>query len=61
MNLEQIKEIQERLRTQDGWSTAHPIYEVREKKRIYGMSDEFVSDFVWVNVDGDREDVKERP
>lgn len=41
------------LRTQDNAATAHPVYTVQQKRRIYGLTDEYADGFVWLNEDGE--------
>lgn len=60
MNLEQIKEIQERLRTQDNYSTSWPLYCVMETKEIWGMEEDFDDNGArWAYIDdGEVKDTK---
>ena len=43
--------IGERLRTQDNRCTADPIFQVRGKRRIYGMDPSFSDDSVWIDTE----------
>lgn len=54
MNLpDNIREIGERLLTQDNRCTSDPMFCVQEKEAIYGIEPEFTTDFVWMDlVDG---------
>ena len=45
-----------RLRTQDNRCTGDPIFQVRGRRRIYGMDPEYADDPVWIDTeDGARE------
>lgn len=46
-----LKEAKQLLNTQDNRITRDPIYCIMEKKRIYGFSEDYSSDFVWVRDD----------
>lgn len=43
--------IGERLRTQDSRGTAAPIFQVRGKRRIYGMDPIYTTDVVWIDTE----------
>lgn len=43
-----LKEAQTLLKTQDGRCTRDPLYCIMEKKRTYGYSSDYASDFVWI-------------
>lgn len=46
----ELLQIGQRLRTQDNCMTASPIFQVRGKRRIYGMDSECGGDdFEWIN------------
>jgi hypothetical protein len=44
-------EIAERLRTQDNRCTAEPIYLVQQRKRIYGVDENYTEKIAWVSSD----------
>ncbi len=44
-------QIGERLRTQDNRITAHPIFEVQEQKRIYGIDTDYDPKIAWLWAD----------
>ena len=46
-----LKEAKELLTTQNNRCTRDPIYCIMEKRRIYGFSEDYSSDFVWVRDD----------
>jgi hypothetical protein len=51
-----LREIGERLRTQDNRCTADPFFQVRVRRRIYGMDPQWMDDPVWIDTeDGARE------
>jgi len=58
-----IKQLNLSFANDDNCHTANPIYEVRSKIKVYGYDEDYASDFVWVNEDGDifygYEDIKE--
>jgi len=43
--------IGERIRTQDNRFTAHPIFEVQEQKRVYGIDTEYDPKIAWLYED----------
>lgn len=45
--------LRHRLRTQDNASTAYPVYTVQQKRRIYGLTDDWEDGFVWLDEDGE--------
>ena len=48
----QIADIIERLHTQDNRITAHPLFAVRQKRRVYGVDSGYCDDAEWV-LDGE--------
>lgn len=48
-----LKAIGQLLRTQDNRYTAEPFFLVQEKRRIYGLDDQYTDQSAWLNVDGD--------
>ena len=50
--MEEIIRIAKRMKDQDNYATADPIYIVREKQRIYGIDSGWTDDEVWLNEDG---------
>src|SRR5687768_4710001 len=46
-----VAEIGERIRTQDGRITSHPIFVVEERVRIYGMDPVWDGPVVWLHAD----------
>jgi hypothetical protein len=51
-----LREIGERIRTQDNRCTADPIFQVRVRRRIYGMDPQWMHEPVWIDTeDGARE------
>jgi hypothetical protein len=48
---ENIRQLVLKLRTQNNYCTHHPIYTVRQRKRMYGIDPEYSSDIVWVDTD----------
>ncbi|HEY0161392.1 MAG TPA: hypothetical protein VGB69_01830 [Edaphobacter sp.] len=54
--------MREQLATQDNACTAHPIFIVYNRKRLYGMDPDFGEDnnYAWINADGDFEESDER-
>ncbi len=62
-SLAPLAHIQQELRTQDNACTAHPLYVVFNKRRIYGMDPEFGDDhhYEWIdNFSGDFTQADER-
>lgn len=53
-----LKEAKHLLNTQNNRSTRDPIYCIMEKKRIYGLSEEYSSDFMWCRDDTEFETIK---
>lgn len=49
--LETLREIADRLRTQDNRFTKDPIFQVRGLRRIYGMDPDYCDDPVWVDTE----------
>lgn len=47
----ELAAIGERLRTQGNRCTAHPIFEVQEQKRVYGIDTEYDPKIVWLHPD----------
>src|SRR5947209_81236 len=47
----ELSEIGERLRTQDNRITTHPIFEVQEQKRVYGIDTEYDPKIAWLYSD----------
>jgi len=43
-----LLEMSANMKTQDGRMTAEPIYVVQERKRIYGIDEEWTDDIVWL-------------
>jgi hypothetical protein len=51
-----LKELAEKLKTQDNRCTANPrYYAIREKDKIYGMEDGYTDDYVYVKDDSEWE------
>jgi hypothetical protein len=48
-DLSALAAIGERLRTQDNRCTAHPAFQVRGLRRIYGMDPDYATDTVWLD------------
>jgi hypothetical protein len=48
-DLSALGAIGERLRTQDNRCTAHPAFQVRGLRRIYGMDPDYATDTVWLD------------
>ncbi len=47
---DELLELGHRLRTQDNRMTKAPIFQVRGKRRIYGMDSTYCEDFEWIDV-----------
>lgn len=47
----EMAQIGERIRTQDNRITAHPIFEVQEQKRVYGIDTEYDPKIAWLYSD----------
>lgn len=47
--IEDIKAIGERLRTQDNRATSHPLFVVQQRRRIYGIHPNWTDDTCWLN------------
>ncbi len=54
-----LEAIAHEMRTQDNRITAHPLFCVFEKERIYGVEDGYSDDFVWIDQDHERIDIEE--
>lgn len=54
-----LKQAQSLLKTQDNRLTRDPLYCVMKKERIYGLSEEYASDSVWVFEDTTFETVQD--
>lgn len=48
MSMFDLLEIGERLRTQNNRITAHPIFEVQERKRVYGIDTDYDPQIAWL-------------
>lgn len=48
---ERVLRIAENIRTQDNRITAHPIFVVQQRRRLYGMDPSYVDDVVWLHSD----------
>ena len=48
-DLSALAAIGERLRTQDNRCTAHPAFQVRGLRRIYGMDPDYTDDTIWLD------------
>jgi hypothetical protein len=44
---ERLKQLVERLTTQDNRATAHPLYCVEQEHRIYGMREDCADKYIW--------------
>jgi hypothetical protein len=51
MSMFNLPQIGERLRTQDNRITAHPIFEVQERKRVYGIDTDYDPQIAWLYSD----------
>src|SRR5688572_8305289 len=51
-----VREIGQRLRTQDNRATSLPIYIVQAKRRIYGLDTQYSDNVVWHDSDGNDAD-----
>jgi len=62
-DLSALAAIGERLRTQDNRCTAHPAFQVRGLRRIYGMDPDYADDTVWLDdgIEVDPPDDPENP
>ena len=49
----EIAAIAEQLRTQDNRATAHPIFLVQQRRRVYGIDPAWGGACVWLHCDGD--------
>jgi hypothetical protein len=49
MTAEQLAALREELRTQDNACTAHPLYCVYDRMRIYGLDSSHAESWVWVD------------
>lgn len=49
-----MQEIANRMKGQDHRATAHPIYIVQQKERIYGFEPGYSDSYVWVGEDGEQ-------
>lgn len=47
----ELQEIAHEIRNQDSRATAHPIFEVREWKRIWGMLADYSDKYQWIDCD----------
>lgn len=56
---EKLDRIRERMKGQDNRATAHPIFLVQQKRRIYGLDLEYTDNFVWIYDDGEYETAEE--
>ena len=52
----EIAAIIERLHTQDNRITANPLFAVQQRRRIYGVEEEYCERFVWVDDEGNEGD-----
>lgn len=50
--LPRLLEIGAALRSQDNAATAHPIFLVQQRHRLYGMSADYTEAFEWVHCEG---------
>jgi hypothetical protein len=53
-----LAEVAHRLRTQDNQVTAHPIFTVQQRRRIYGLDPAYSERVVWVDSDGEADGEK---
>lgn len=51
MTEENLAELANELRTQNNRCTAHPLYVVQQKRRIYGMDSAYCDDYEWHSED----------
>jgi hypothetical protein len=64
MTTEQLAALRTELQTQDNAATAHPLYCVFQKQRIYGLDSDHAEHFVWLSPDdgdGRRETDEDAP
>lgn len=54
-----LKEAQQLLKTQDNRCTRDPFYCIMKKERVYGLSYEYASDYVWIYDDYQFESIDE--
>ena len=59
MNNDILADISRELKSQDNAITADPLFIVYDKKRLYGMDEEFSDEFDWVHQDGPVADCEE--
>ena len=49
-----LQDIAQDVATQDNDGTADPMFVVQSKKRVYGLSEDYVSEYEWISDDADR-------
>lgn len=47
----ELQTIASNIQTQDNLATAIPIFIVQQRKRIYGISDDYTDQYIWVDSD----------
>mgnify|MGYP000977418544 CR=1 FL=1 len=48
-----LQAIGEQIRIQDNRATDAPIFIVQQRKRIYGIGEDYTDDYVWIDTQGD--------
>lgn len=48
------------LLSQDNRATAHPIFAVQQRKRIFGLDQDYSDAFIWVDEEGEEVDAQYR-
>ena len=49
-----LQDIAQDVATQDNDGTADPMFVVQSKKRVYGLSEDYASEYEWISDDADR-------
>lgn len=55
MRVIDLAEVARRMAGQDNLATAHPVFCVQQRRRIYGLDPEYADTFAWLTEDGDAE------
>lgn len=57
--LDFVQRTQQQLQEQDNRATSYPIYEVRDRVRVYGFCDDYAEKYAWFDESDDWAEVKE--
>lgn len=59
MSFFDIKAIAQRLETQDNAATAHPVFVVQERERIWDVTSDYADGIIWLDDEGEEHEPEE--